>query len=467
MLQKLLDIFSPWSSNGKADPFDFSSLDFEEVDLDEMAEELSLEEKAISNGENEIPSSSATQLDGPQEETKAAIKGRIGKIMAGYEKRIKGLNNEIQSCRIEDKIDRLESAEQDLGQELNDLENRLGPKIEDVRDSVETAEEELNQYRNEHGIQREPKYPESGEFQVGVLVFVGVLEALVNGFFFRQGMEEGIVGGAFIALVLAAVDVLLVFWVSQYSVWAYYGLRPIHKTVGVLASAFAAGWILFYNLLTTHIREYLQTDLIMQEALQQALDRFQSSPFAIEQADSLVLFILGVSFSVSAYYAGAKWDETIPYYGKMHRDLEDRKEELGHWRRRYQKEAISLRDEKLDDVERILREAEDKTKRFGELIGVKNALLRNVRECVNLYRESFKALVKRYRDINKRYRSTEPPDYFDEEPEIEFTNIEDYSTEEEQEMLNYQKEKISKIRKNITEVKKSVEKKYREKSENY
>lgn len=465
MFDKLVDILTPWSTNSRQDPVDFSGLDFTEVDLDEMSERLDLENKAISNGENEIPVSDATQLDGPQEEIRAAIKGRIGKVLAGYERRIKGLNNEIQSCRIEDKIDRLESAGQELSKELSDLKSRLGPRIEDAHASVKSAEDELNQYKDKHGIEREPEYPDSRVFQMGLLAFVCMLEALVNGFFFRQGMEEGIVGGAFIAFILAAVDVFVVFCLARYSVWSYYGLQPLQKIIGTAATAIALGWALFYNLLTAHIREYLQANLIMEEATRQALDRFLSSPFGIEQADSLVLIILGVVFSISAYYAGATWEEVIPYYGTKDRKLKKRKKEFRYWEEQYRQAASRLRDEKLEDVDRILEEAKDKTKHLEELIGVKDALLQVVSECVDHYRGSFKALVKRYRDVNQRHRSTNPPNYFDEEPEIEFTEVKDYSTKEEREVLESQKEKIETKKSEKAKIKEQINRMYNEKLE--
>jgi hypothetical protein len=486
VLKKLINLFSPWftggwtssgwtssgwtgggwtgdrwATDGRSDPFDFSELDFEEVDLGQVAEELSLEEKAISNGKNELPPPSATQIDGPQEEIRAAIQGRVGKVMTGYEKRIKGLNGEIQGCRIEDKISRLKSADRELGQELSGLSDRLSSKIGSAREAVESAQKEIRTYKKRFGIERGPRRPDSRAFQVGLLASVAVLEALVNGFFFRQGMEQGIVGGAFIALILAALDVALVFFAGQYSVWAYHGTKPVHKTVGSLASLLVALWALFYNLLTTHIREHLQSDLLMQEALQQALDRFLSAPFAIEQADSLVLLFLGMGFSASAYYAGTKWDDPIPRYGQMHRDLQDRKEDLRYWKQVYQEKASRLKDEKLKEVERAFEKAEDKTRYLEELVSVKKALLKNVTECTGYYRNAYKALVRRYRDVNQRHRSTAPPEHFDEEPEIEFTSVEDYSTEEEKKRLSRQKERISEMRKKIADVKSSVEERYR------
>lgn len=467
MLSQLTDFLAPGPTGAQQDPVDFSGLDFSEVDVSEMSAELSLEEKAVSNGQNGVPSPDATQLDGPQEEIRAALKGRIGRVMAGYERRIKGLNSEIQSCKIEDKIGRLQSAGRELGNGLSDLRSRLAPKIEEARSRVESAEEELSRFKSERGIQREPEYPSTPVLQVGLLAIVCVLEALVNGFFFRQGMEEGIVGGAFIALLLAGVDVFVVFWAARSSVWSCYGHDLTRKIIGGVATVFALGWALFYNLLTAHVREYLQADLLMEEAMQQALDRFLAMPFGIEQADSLVLIILGVVFSVSAYYAGATWEEVIPRYGAMDRKLEARKEDLRFWREKYREEAARLRDDKIEDVDRILGEAEDKTKQLEELISVKSALLEVVSECVDHYRSSFKALVKRYRDMNQRHRSAPPPSYFDEDPEIEFTEVQDYSTERERGVLARQKEEVAKKKKRMPDIKDQINEKYKNEIEEW
>jgi hypothetical protein len=297
-------------------------------------------------------------------------------------------------------------------------------------------------------------------FQVGLLLSVCILEALVNGFFFRQGMQEGIIGGVFLALILAAVDVVVVFFSARYSVWAYYGLVPVHKIVGAVATVFALGWAVLYNLLTAHIREYLQADLLMREATQRALDRFLSSPFGIEQADSLVLIILGIAFSISAYYAGAIWDEMIPYYGRKHRKLRERKREFEYWKETYREEAARLRDEKVEAVEQTLNEAEEKTKRLKELIDVKNVLRRNVEECIRHHRSAFQALTKRYRDVNQKHRSTSPPDYFDETPEIQFSDVTNYSTDEEEEVLENQKREVEEKKGAVTSIKTAIREEY-------
>jgi hypothetical protein len=63
-------VWQRFTSFGKTEPdlFDFETFEHKALDLDLLAEELKLDEKAKINGSANVPASKATSMDGPQME---------------------------------------------------------------------------------------------------------------------------------------------------------------------------------------------------------------------------------------------------------------------------------------------------------------------------------------------------------------------------------------------------------------
>ena len=383
------------SSRETSDPYRFDTLDFPQVNLDAVADELGVEDKASENGSHDVPVSDATQLDGPQSEIRAKLQGRIRQVVSGYKKRLDGLTNEIRSYDIQSIVTRIKSADEEFEDDLATLESRFNDGISTSKQDLERAEERLSEFKSEHNIKRDPERPDSRWWQTGVILIAGILEAVLNAFFFRQGLEGGVVAGAFVALILAAVDMGVVFHLGRWSVWMVYGRKALHRVVGTLASITFAAWALFYNLLATHVRESLQGDVVMRRALETAWDNFLASPFSIEQADSVVLFFSGLVFSIMALGSGISWNEKIPEFGSIYDKVVEAREELTFWLGEYHNRINSLREEALRSVDDDLNVAREKVITLENLIQTKDTLLTTVDQCVKHHREACRALMKR------------------------------------------------------------------------
>lgn len=442
-------------------PIGENILDFQRVDLDAVAEVLNISTDAVNNGSQEIPPAGATQLDGPQLEIRSAIQGMIRQLLAGYKRRLDGLTNEIRSYNIQPTIERIYTAPDRLDQSLTDLEDELGPAVEAAQRETETTDAELKIFQSKYGITRGPDYPNSYWLQWGILLGAGVLEALMNAYFFHQGLEQGIVAGALVALVLAMVDMMVVFVLGRIVVWMPCGTSPLYRLTGATALVGFLGWASLYNLLATHVRENLQSNLEMRVALERALDSFLANPIHIEQADSIFLLVSGIAFSVAGLYSGISWDDWIPGYGKKHRKALVDREEVKYQEDSYREHAIALRNDTIEEMNDLMLKCSDNVVVLENLIQTKETLLEVVRQCISHHRESCEALIQRYRDHNQRARSTPPPDYFDDPIEIEIINAPDYDTSGDHSLLVEQKGLLSAAQGKLQSIEASIRSIYR------
>jgi len=388
------------------------------------------------------------------------MQGKVRRLVAAYKKYLAGLNNSIHEKSTDAIVDRMRSIPSRLDQKLEQLGGKYQARLRQEEKSLDQAKQELREFKTKHGIKREADYPESRAWQTYILVGTCLLEAAMNGFFFRQGLQGGVLAGAILAFLIALVDIGIVFFLGRGAVWVAYGTQWIHRIIGALASIIFAVWVSSYNLLTAHVRESLREDLTMTEALQVALSNFLNNPTAIEQADSVFLIASGVLFSLLAFYSGMEWEEKIPRYGKLSRRVDERRDEVEYWRRKLINEAIEEKEEADEKLQDLMEDAEDEYRLLEYYVERKDVLLNNVEQCIRHYRDATVALIREYRDLNMRARSAEPPDYFDEAVEVELIQPPEYDLEKDKRRLEEKQAAIESIRQEIGQIQKQIQTNY-------
>jgi|GEM_PF-2713461 len=398
-----------WLRQGRErEPFDFGRFDFPRLDLDRTAERLRLVELAEENARHEIPASSDEAFDAPQERIEQFIRGEVARIGARYETSLAGLNSRIRALDVPKYLLHISEVPRSFQQKLETLAQEAQHKLANAREVYERRRAEYQEFRERNQLRREPHYPDSKFNLVALLLAVGVLEGLVNAYFFAQGSDFGYLGGALYALLLAAVDVLIVFNLGRLMAWMVsrqWGYRA--AALGALAIFLA--WATGFNLLVGHVREGLQTN--PDGAMRVALDTFRNAPLGLSQADSWVLVAIGLALSVLAMIDGLGWDEKVPRYGALHRELVLARDDLQHWKRTWTEHTLALQEQLLARIDALLRDLHRDRVALGNTIGTKTLLMRNLRNFASHYEESDNALMRIYRDHNQRSRSSPPPAY--------------------------------------------------------
>lgn len=427
------------------------TLECPEVDIDKVAAQLKLHERARSNGKEDIPLSSATQLDGPQRDIVSWAKGKILTITSSYEKRLKALSRQIQSRDVQAKIDEIDQLGSELRSELRNLKEDLGPRIRRARNALDDYKSEYEAFKERFHVDREPNYPKKKIGQVAIALIACVAEGFVNSIFYYQGLASGIAGGVLLAFVLAVVDVSIVFFLGRGAVWVV-SKRRLFKGIGALASLVFLAWAMSYNLLTSHIREYLQNDIVIAEATELAWVQFSAAPFGLQQADSWVLFSFGVFFSVLALYSGLKWDDAIPFYGSKHRKLVSLREDYEYLIRRYRRQIRAKCNSKKKRLDELVEKAKTDLAMLNHDFATMDTLRKVATQCVHRYLDSCETLLRIYRDENLKARSTPPPQYFDEQVELDHSLPEPYDPQENIDYISEQEDMLRTVTERTREI---------------
>lgn len=397
-------------------PHDYtpSTQQFLDLNVDKIKRELRLVEEGGRRGAREEPASDSRDFDGIEQEIvrriethrKAALK-IFHDNMETYAKRLHALS--------------IEGFASDIRTLLNNAKTNFTASVHQGRDDlhalrlrVTDSDRTYDHFRRENNLIRMAHYPESRKLYIGILVFILLVEAILNGSMLARGHELGILGGVFSAFIIALVNVLVfgVFFGSR-------GLRYLNhektgqKLFGVLMFlVFLIGAIAF-NLLVAHYRDALG-GATPEEADFLAVETWLESPFGIADAQSWILFIIGIAFSAIAAVDGLKMDDRYPDYGDVTRQRDQIHED-------YKTETQALINELKEERDTCVEGATEAKQQIEKRIAERSSILEARKRHQNTFQSHLGHLegaainlLTTYREANKGMRKTPTPTHFSE-----------------------------------------------------
>ncbi len=307
--------------------------------------------------------------------------------------------------------------------EFGDVEQRYAEDLKSGLQEWRKRREDYHDFKEANGLSREPDYYSVLRRVVGgcVLAFVLLLESFMNATFLAEGSETGLRGGWSLAIAFSAVNILaplgLFGPVSRY-------VRHVKPVLKLAGWACLLAWVmlaLVLNLGLAHYREVSEhweenlvaTGLGSEADDQQTADlggevvrHFREQPFGLTTAESWLLFVVGLGFSVLAFYEGWKfWGDSYPGYGAVHLRMIKKKEELDALREEASEELKDVRVNGLGRAKELLDRARLQPAETRRLLKSEEDLLAAFEDHVQHLRSLGAVLVEDYRAANHAVRS--------------------------------------------------------------
>ncbi|MBI1188235.1 MAG: hypothetical protein GC206_13050 [Alphaproteobacteria bacterium] len=291
---------------------------------------------------------------------------------------------------------------------LAQIDTRAGPECAAAIAREMRTREDLEAFRRAHQIRRDAVYPQSTLFQAGLLFCAALFEALFSATLFAQEAEQGLLGGAAVAIGLSASNVTLGFLAG------FLGLRyiqPRRAAPRILGGAAFAAFLTLAALLNIFAARWRESLSAREAAIDPFAPRLDLFGFAEPQA--VVLLMLGAGVWVFAALKGySGFDDPYPDYGKMHRAHRDAAEDLAALRA----DAVAALEAPVEDAKAAIdaslaamREAERKMRAaYEDAASGVEAIDARVRRL----EESAQSLIALYRRENVAARRGPGPAYF-------------------------------------------------------
>ena len=279
--------------------------------------------------------------------------------------------------------------------------------------AVGQRDEEFRRFRERNGLTRPPRNPSAEDRALALLlllVFV-LLESILNGMFFAEGSEAGLIGGGVQALVLSILNVGVAALYALHGYPYLFHRRRELQAAGVLATVAFVIWLVGVNLAIGHFRD-LYVAGGGNVAMTGLLERLTTDPLLLDDARSLILVTLGIGLGLLSAIAAAATRDRYPGYTAVARDRERAIERYIEENARCLAHIMELRDNAVYDMTaavRLIRDARVEMLRAME--GRTRAHQMYVSH-LNQLTGVHQRLVQRYRERNSRVRRGESPAYF-------------------------------------------------------
>ena len=228
---------------------------------------------------------------------------------------------------------------------------------------------------------------------------------------YPQGLDTGLLGGFAYAALLALLNVMVAFFFGAKLVRFVCHRNAKWRVFGWISAISAMGVMLLIGLGIGHVRDSLTSGDV--EPLRAALASLQSVPFVLKDVLSWTLVGVTLIFGIGALLNGFFFDDPYPGYGPLTRNtqaaIDDYEVELQLLRERLE----TLKQERLNSLDRDVRDAQVRILRFEELLGDKRKTELSLALAFRDAESSLNALLSAFRDENTIARGDAAcPSYF-------------------------------------------------------
>ncbi len=386
---------------------------FPNLDVERVARDMNLVEEGNNRGVLEQPSKSSKSLD----DIELAV---VGKVQDAKSTAYNNLEDQLQlfagrlgSLDFEGQFSDIHKANAEGVSDFKAEIVKGRNELHGLRRALNAAEEDYADFRKRHRITRAPRVSEGYVwfFKVSFLLFLFLVESIMNGIFLAKGSDMGIVGGiteafSFSFLNIGIALVFALFCVSLVAHRSYF-----LKLIGVVSIVLFAGLAIALNLGLAHYREV--TGSILEDAGPLVMNRIVTDPLGLMDIKSWLLFGIGLMFSIFAFIDGWYLRDPYPGYAGVYKRLIAARSKYSTRQEELIEDLLIVRDDHNQKVDFIIKSLSARRREHNAIIAHRAKLLSLFVQYQEQLERTANVLLKRYREVNMKARSHNAPKYFD------------------------------------------------------
>ena len=387
-------------------------LEFPPLDVDQIASDIELDKRGTERGAAGEPRSGSTTLDRVEKEV-------VDKVQRSQQAAVEQLTGQLDICS--ERLRRLQFDSMVINVKSETLatvadfeqEGRNGLNLLfQLRRGLIDATDALEKFKKDYDINRPAHKKVNDLYTILILLLIFLIETLGNGFLIGTAHDSGLIGGYTLAVTFSFINVAAGYSAGRFGLSSAYHKYLPQKIWGMfLVGAYLVG-VFFFNFYIAHVRDAMQSGGL-EEALNQVWSKVWTLSFDFKDFQAPLILIIGIAFSLIAFYKGFKNDDPYPDYGRQSR-LRDETEAT------YAEQFADLGDQLTglrNDIKKALQEvAMELGFRRTEYFGIMETINRLISRFTSHERQlesSTQRLLNIYRDANKKARSTGQPKYFE------------------------------------------------------
>jgi hypothetical protein len=400
-----------------------SLLEFSPIDVEQVSVDLGLDKKGKERGSDGEPLTSSNSLDSIEREV-------VDKIWSFQRAAVEQLTGQLDICS--ERLRRLQfdslvvnvksetaATVADFEQEGRNGQNtlfQLRRKLIDATDALEI-------YKTSHGISRPAHTKPNVLTTIFVLMLVFLIETFANAGLIGAAHESGYTGAYTLAVSLSFVNVISGFAAGYFGLRSALHVGPLYRLWGIAVVASYILGVFGFNLYIAHIRDAMQMGGL-ESALNQVWPKVKSLSFEFQDYQAPLMLIIGIAFSLVAFYKGFKNDDPYPDFGRQSRLRDSGESVYANKSAELGDHLTNLRDEIKETLQNVATEIGFRRTEYFDIMATNDRLVARFKAHERHLESSAQRLLNIYRDANKQARTKGEPKHFKKNFQLEDTNIE-------------------------------------------
>ena len=296
------------------------ALPFRAVDVDAQAKAYRLAQRGAEDGASNRPATASDQASVAEQEVLTAINAERERCLGDLMSHLRAERDALAQLQTAMDIAGMRQAAGEAAAEFVEISSGHASALLRARRAAADAETEYAGFRQRSRLSRSPRQPASRAFTWVLMAFLVVVEGMVNAWFFAGGSDRGLLGGAMLAAIFSAVNVLVGVINGWFPLrWAHHS-NIVIKFIGIVLFPAMLSASVFLNAFIAHYRDTAQASPDA-DVLRVALSGLLHDPVGLLNVESWLLFAMGTTFSLIAVAKGFSLDDPYPGYGAHDRRL--------------------------------------------------------------------------------------------------------------------------------------------------
>ncbi len=389
--------------------------------LEELDSRLKITESGRNDATNGIPAEHATSLSKAEEGIKDYLvqkvvneaRGKAQELLSQWHLKRVGMH-------VGESIDRIRTLPNRTNADLSAIETQDESNLVRDRFNLYHAEIDMRLFRAQNMLRRDATYPDS---QIMHRVIIGAIllgETLMNGFFFSQGMERGLVGGMIAAFLITLVNVVAAFVVGTYCSPRTNHIANGSQIFGWLVIGVYGVFLIWFCVAVGHYRSLIQ---INEDALVAAVEImkiiFDWELFSIKEFNGWILVFFSLLIGVITTIKFYKADDVYPGYGEIDRNMK-RSDKL--FSKSKSSHSVKINDfvqTQQEELFSLHRKTVGFVREYDSSIIKSGQLIVEYKEFCETVQSAYNGAIQLYRGSNGEVRVIDAPAYFSVREEIE------------------------------------------------
>lgn len=387
---------------------------FPPLDVEEIAARLNLDSRAREQGMLNQPDSASPVEDSVELDIRAEIERHARKAEEEYRSNLDLYEGRIRRSAISaDQRAAIEAAGETA---LTDFRVRAREDLDhlrNAREEVKGREREFETFRAANRLNRPPIVVSARDRAIAwlVLAILLVLESILNGVFFAEGSEMGLVGGVAQAVAFSVLNIGTAVLYARFALPLFWHVHVLARPFWIAVSLGYVAWVLTLNLFIGHFR-----DLFVRHGGQVAgadlLMQLSTAPLSLADGQSLLLVGLGVAMNIVAVVDAARMDDPYPRYGAIGRRRAEAVAAYAEEKTRCFADLKDRRDVAIEEMSQIIEEIRANEYELRIAIEGRMRLHENYCSFIRHLEEGYNQLLRRYYEKNMAVRTTPAPARF-------------------------------------------------------